>query len=478
MINKYVSKIHNFIKKQDGQFVTGDVVSVVFPKRKKVTGADVRTLKRWLQQHPDLIQVEDEVWDTKERIFRGALFRVILDPFELALRAFIPGQRIIPYLSSFLGHGDCKFWDGEGKLLDEAYKKFSFEEVYPFFFLLPIDMWDSANEDFDKSIVDFDMNTVDVPLYDLSTVLPDDAEEGASLVIEAISSNKGEYRVRYVSAEETGHELLQASILDASLEKEMQKIMQQQKFAIMSPDILFFRALASLGTDLKRVPGHSISDLVIASKLFALHRSSTGLVSIGLEGMASESDWEPMNGFEEDVDGVFESLDDIFSDFELSLSRVELESLAYGAIFLDWDNEELLKHLLPERVMSLLYPEELKTVDEEITKLFLKVRRNISKKEWSEEKQRFICEITLFYFGNIDTLRKIDEAQISLEKGLEQSLIDNAEITWLLMSMLWLLVDDETSSVPSEIEQLMDMASTSNNSLREVLADYLSASLQ
>lgn len=478
MINKYVSKIHNFIKKQSGQFVTGDVVSVVFPKRKKVTGADVRTLKRWLQQHPDLIQAEDEVWDTKERIFKGALFRVILDPFELALRAFIPGQRVIPYLSSFLGHGDCKFWDENGNLLDKAYKKFSFEEVYPFFFLLPIDMWDSANEDLEKSIVDFDMNTVDVPLYDLSGILPDDVEEGASLVIEAVSSNQGEFKVRYVSAEETGHELLQASILDASLEKEMQKIMQHQKFAIMSPDILFFRALSSLGTDLKRIPGHSISDLVIGSKLFALHRSSTGLVSIGLEGLVAVTDTELVDSFVEDGDGVFESLDDIFSDFELSLSRVEMESLAYGAVFLGWDNEELLNHLLPERVISLLYPEEVKTVNGEIKKLLSKVRRNISKKEWGEEKQKFICEITLFYFGNIDTLRKIDEAQISLEKDLEQSLIDNAEITWLLMSMLWLLVDDESSSVPAEIEQLMEMARMSNNSLREVLADYLSASLQ
>lgn len=476
MINQNLCKIHDFIRKQKITFSTENVISSVFSQKKKITGAEVRSIRRWLKQYPDILELSDENWLVKEDLFKGSFFRVFPGALEWKYRALLPGQRMIPYLSSFLGHADCSFWDSQGKHLEKRYQQFSFEEVYSLLFLLPVDMWEGKEKFPDQSVIDFNTNTVIVPLYDLSTVLPKKRDEKASFIIEVLSSSRGEFKLHYVNGEDTQRQLLEASTIDARLEKEILEVIQKQS-VVMSPDMLFLKALSALSPeDLKQTPGHPIIHLVMDSNLFLLHRSATGLISIHLNSKTVEvkekkkSCLEPSNH-----EGVFESLDDIFSAFELSLSREELDSLAYGVVLMKWRKKEVIEKLLPERVCAFLYPEEKNSIYNEVKNLLLRVSRSLNKKSWTEEKKECICSITRFYFENIETLRKIDSTQFVLEEISEQAFIDNAEVTALLMSMLWILVEDESSKVPSDLPELLQIAKSSNNVLKEMLANHLSA---
>lgn len=469
-MREFVPRVKAFIRENPAPFTSNEAAAYIFPKKKRISNADLRSLERVLEQHPDLFHTDDDLWYTKETILLGSSGRISLMPVDWALRGLVPGHRILPFPSGLLSQQDLQFELEDGTVLEKRFEVFNIEDVSDLILFLPLGMWGGLKTEGGPL-----GRSLELPVFDLAPVLPSEVDEGASLVFKALSPSSGRFSLRYVNGGQSTQEMLSMAPWDASLEYEMLSILREHHFSLIQPDVLLFKAIARLGDVPQGTPGQQLSNLLCDPNLFSLHRTPAGLVSLGLSGGSILQSTKTPNTAEPKL---IESLDDICSGFELSVGVDDLSNLAYGAQLLNWDLDSFISRSFPDRVLNVLTQEELDMVQREMSKMMQKANRILERENWTEDKLNLVGTISQFYFSNIETLRWIDEAGIPIEDIPDELLICNAEISGILMSIFSMVIRDKGTELGEPLEHLLQIAQDSKKALQELVASRLSGDLR
>ncbi len=104
--------------------------------RRKIAPDTLNDLRRGLEHHQNLIGVESNDYMPYPAVFRELgdfPLALPLGKMELARRRFLPGHRLIPFISHDLNESDLVFFDPQGRELPKERQTFLIEDVIHYY---------------------------------------------------------------------------------------------------------------------------------------------------------------------------------------------------------------------------------------------------------------------------------------------------------------------------------------------------------
>lgn len=339
--------IDNLIRESHAPFTVEDFVKRVEERwRKKISKTTLDSLKRKLSDHQYIIGTNSSDYlpypAVLEKIKHIPLL-VHLGKFEIKRKIFIPGHRLIPFISSGRTEADLTFLDPEGKVIPQEKKSFYIEEVIHFYQYagerhFPEDI--NVNEWMPgKSLVM-------TPVWDLQDFFAaHGSRSGDGLQVKLVDYDQGVFQIFPCSRNDIRSGLLKLRFLNVALESRVSALSEVDDFSSSSLEKQLLHGFFSLEEKYLDVPAFSLTDF-----LESLRELSPVSCEGGRVQLVPKWKSETMSVIQEEVrktpKGEKGSLEEIFMDLGLAFHEWEFISILYAVMASDKFQIESVFHLL------------------------------------------------------------------------------------------------------------------------------------
>lgn len=294
---------------------------------RKIAVSTLDRLKQRLLDHQRLIGMESDDFlpyrAVLEKIGHIPL-TVPLSALELQRRIFIPGYRLIPFLSSELTEDHLTFVDAAGAEIPKLKKSFLLEEVF--------DFYQYCNERHFPEHIKINewfpgKSSLTVTVWDMREAFAAfKSKPGDALLLDLLDYDRGIFRVRAYSAKQERRQRLQMRSLYVSLEEMLMRLSPRYDFSSASLEKQLLRAFYSLEDAALDVPAFSLSRFLEFLEKLSVVGCEWGYPRL----MPSDKfkRWEcAMELAPRKPTGQRGSLDEIFEDLGLPFDCVEFKAI-------------------------------------------------------------------------------------------------------------------------------------------------------
>lgn len=292
-------------------------------------------LKRKLSDHQYIIGTDSDDYvpyaAVLEKIQHIPLL-IHLGKFEITRKIFIPGHRMIPFVSSEHMETDLTFLDPDGVEIPKLKKNFYIEEVIHFYQYsaerhFPDDI--NVNEWMPgKSLV---MTTVWDTQKLFSTFK---CKPGDGLLVKLVDFSKGVFQIHPVSKAGVKSKQFKIRFLNVALETLLERFYEGREFVASSLEKQILRAFFSLDQEFLDVPAFSLTDFLESLKELSVVSCEGGKVQL-VPKWKSESMGSVKEETRKVPKGENGSLEEIFQDLGLAFHEWEFISILYTVMASD-----------------------------------------------------------------------------------------------------------------------------------------------
>jgi hypothetical protein len=328
--------IDNFIRESQTPFTVEDFAKEVEVRwRKKMSKTSMNHLKRKLSDHQYVIGTDSNDYlpysAVLEKIQHIPLL-VHLGKFEIAQKIFIPGHRMIPFVSSEHMETDLTFLGPDGNEIPKLKKNFYIEEVIHFYQY-------SAEHHFPDDIrVNEWMpgkSLVMTNVWDMQKLFSTGkCKPGDGLLIKLVDYSKGIFQIQPVPKVRVKSKQFKLRFLNVSLETLVNRFYEGQEFVESSLEKQILRAFFSMDQELLDVPAFSLTDFLESLQELSVVSCEGGKVQL-VPRWKSESTGFVKEETRRVPKGESGSLEEIFQDLGLPFHEWEFISILYTVMASD-----------------------------------------------------------------------------------------------------------------------------------------------
>ncbi len=314
--------------------------------RRKISESTLAQLKGKLSDHHYIVGTDSDDFLPYQAVLNkiGHIpLQVDLGKFELQQRIFIPGHRLIPFLSNDRKEADLTFLDADGREIPRQKRSFCIEEVMHFY--------QYAGERHFPGDIDVNewmpgKSSVLTSVWDMTAFFKTHRSlVGDALRIRLVDFDQGVFQILPCPRNEVRAGLLLSRRLHVALESILSQLCQREDFASASLQKQIMRTLFSLEEEALNVPAFSLTDFLESLKELTAVSSEGGQVQL-IPTWKSE----PVGFVREDADRVPKgekgSLEEIFQDLGLAFHEWEFIAILYTVMASDKFKIELVFNLL------------------------------------------------------------------------------------------------------------------------------------
>ncbi len=414
----------NLILKSNTSFTSDDFEKKILALwHQEIPTSTLKRLKKKLSSHNDLIETNGNCFlpiPLALQKIKNLPLSIRLNSFEINNKVFLPGHRLIPFISNKKKESDLTFLYSESNEIAKQKLPFLIEDIVPYYqYSSPVHFPDEIklnNWALEKS-------SLLVTAWDISHIIhKNKLEEGDFLSIKLADYEKGIFQVQPCYKRTKHLARLKMRSLFLSMEKTLKKLCTLDSFCSMGIEKQVLYTLYHIDKKLLNVPAFSFVDFI---------ESLTELEVVGCEkggGRLVPGSNNYLNNLvcEEKPrvsKGEIGSLDKIFYDLKLAFNKDEFVSILYTVM-----GSEAYKL---ESVFNILFLGEGKIFsNNNQQKVFYKHLRKLLKKIYSDLKQPESKVISTLRdqtvsikLSLIESLRFLEKNEVGL-KDLPQDLLD------------------------------------------------------
>ena len=339
--------IDNLIRESQMPFTVEDFSKEVEKRwRKKMSKTSLTHLKQKLSSHKYIIETDSNDYlpysVVLEKIQHIPLL-VHLGKFEIDRNIFIPGHRMIPFVSNDHTESDLIFLDPDGKEIPRLIKKFYIEEVIHFYQYsgeshFPDDI--NVNEWMPgKSLVM-------TPVWDMRQLFASrKCKPGDGLLIKLVDYTKGTFQILPLTKSQVRSKQLNIRFLNVALESSLIRLYSGEELVLSTLQKQILCAFFSLEEQFLNAPAFSLADFLESLNELSILSTEGGKVQLVPKwksetlGLIEEETSKPPKGDRG-------SLEEIFQDLGLPFHEWEFISILYSVMSSDKFNDESVFNLL------------------------------------------------------------------------------------------------------------------------------------
>ena len=449
------SLIDNLIRESHAPFTVEDFAKKVEKRwRKKISKTALDSLKRQLSDHQYIIGTNSNDYLPYSAVLekiRHIPLLVHLGKFEMNRKVFIPGHRLIPFISNGRTEADLTFLDPEGKVIPQQKQTFYIEEVIHFYQYagerhFPDDI--NVNEWMPgKSLVM-------TPVWDMKELFAAaKVKAGDALLVKLVDYDQGVFQIFPGPRNRIRSGLLKIRYLNVALESQLSQLCEADDFDSCSLEKQLLRGFFSLDEKFLDVPAFSLTDFLESLKELNAVSCEGGRVQL-VPRWASES----MGAIREETAkiprGDNGSLEEIFMDLGLAFHEWEFISILYAVMATDKFKIESVFHLLFGGQGKLfLNRQQHDAFYKRLRKLLFRICEDLKTPE--SRLIRELREKTVeVKFSLIGILRFLEENQVGLEDLPADTLNQIVDLDYFCTETLRKFADREH---PPEIKFIRDV---------------------
>jgi hypothetical protein len=414
----------NLILKSNTSFTSADFEKKILALwHHEIPTSTLKRLKKKLSSHNDLIETNGNCFlpiPLALQKIKNLPLSIRLNSFEINNKVFLPGHRLIPFISNKKKEPDLTFLYSESNEIAKQKLPFLIEDIVPYYqYSSPVHFPDEIklnNWALEKS-------SLLVTAWDISHIIKKNKlEEGDFISIKLVDYEKGIFQVQPCYKRTMYLARLKMRSLFLSMETTLKKLCTLDSFCSMGIEKQVLYTLYQIDKKLLNVPAFSFVDFI---------ESLTELEVVGCEAgggrlVPGSNNYHNNLVCEEKPrvsKGETGSLDRIFYDLKLAFNKDEFVSILYTVI-----GSEAYKL---ESVFNILFWGEGKVFsNNNQQEVFYKHLRKLLKKIYSDLKQpesKVISNLrdqtVSIKLSLIEILRFLEKNEVGL-KDLPQDLLD------------------------------------------------------
>jgi hypothetical protein len=419
----------NLIKESLAPFSAEEFLKKVQEVLRKNLPADtLNNLKQNLSSHDYLIGLDSEDYlpysAVLEKINHIPL-SMAPGKLEFARKLFIPGHRLLPFLSRDCLEKNLTILDPEGRPVPKRKESFFIEDVVHFY------QYFSDRHFPDEIKVNEKIpgkSFLVVPAWDMKQVYSSlRLKPGEVFGMRLVDFEGGVFQIFPNSRKDLNRGRLKMRSLHVALEEALLDLCEDEQFCTLGLEKQLMRAFFAIDADVLKVPGFSLIDFLESLKDLTLLRDDSGNVQLASLEMA-----EAVKVFKSEPlaipKGRKGSLEKIFQDLHLAFHEAEFKAILYSVM-----GTEKFK---PESVFQLLFGGEGKLFfdNNQHGSFYSKLRKMLHDicDDLKAPESLVVSELrdktVEMKLGLIGILRFLEEHQVGLEDLPEDTLEQVADL--------------------------------------------------
>ena len=328
--------IDNFIRESHAPFTVEDFAKEVEERwRKKISKTSMNHLKRKLSNHQYIIGTDSNDYLPYPAVLEKIQHIPLLIPlgkFEISRKMFIPGHRMIPFVSSERTETELTFLDPDGEEIPKLKKSFFIEEVIHFYQYsgerhfpddIDVNEWMPG-----KSLM---MTTV----WDMQKLFTEGkCKPGDGLLIKLVDYSRGIFQIHPLPKFKVKSKQFKIRFLNVALETLLDRFYEGREIVETSLEKQILLAFFSLDQEFLDVPAFSLTDFLESLKTLTVVSGEGGKVQL-VPKWKSESMQFVQEEARKTPKGEKGSLEEIFQDLGLAFHEWEFVSILYTVMASD-----------------------------------------------------------------------------------------------------------------------------------------------
>ena len=337
----------NLIRESRVPFNADDFMNRIQERwRRKIAPTTLDQLKQRLWDHDFLIGIHGQKFLPCQAVLdRIGHMPLAAHPgkYELDRKIWIPGHRLVPFVSWDRAEEDLVFLDPQGQAIPKTKKTFFIEEVLPYYQYsderyfpdqIKVNQWMPGK------------SQVNLTVWDISALLSQfHFEPGDGFKIHLVDYPAGVFRLAPYSGSECRQDRLQTRALHVQLEHVLSDLMNDRNFVNVGLEKQLLQAFFSFNTDFGNLPAFALPHFVEEAQKLAVVRSDNAGIHFGwsLDSENYSAVWEAAPKMPQ---GRMGSLNEIFEDMGLVVSEFEFKAMMYAVMGSDDFDIEMVFALL------------------------------------------------------------------------------------------------------------------------------------
>ncbi|MFQ5450925.1 MAG: hypothetical protein ACE5E9_09870 [Nitrospinaceae bacterium] len=338
--------IDHLIRESRAPFTAEDLAKKIQERwRRKISKTTLDRLKRQLTDHDCIIGTDSEDFLPCQAVLEkiGHLpLAIHLGNFEIKQKIFVPGHRMIPFLSRNWKENDVTFLDPEGNEIPKRKKTFFIEEVIHFYqysgeYHFPGEI--NVNEWMPGK------SSMVTTVWDMEALFRKfKCKTGDVMHMKLLDYQRGVFQLRPCPRKEMRAGLLKNRSLHLALESVLSRLCEDEAFASSSLEKQILRGFFSVEEKFLDVPAFCLTDFMESLKELTVVNCE-GSVQL-VPAWKSEPSRIVREESRKTPQGEKGSLEEIFQDLGLAFHEWEFISILYTVMASDKFKVEVVFYLL------------------------------------------------------------------------------------------------------------------------------------
>lgn len=294
--------------------------------QRKIADTTLHHLKQKLAGHESLIEIRSNDYLPYQAVLKkiqDISLAVSLRGLEVRNRIFIPGYRVMPFVSNDLSEEELVLLDPEGREIPKFKKSFYLENVIEFYRY-------SGDRYFPDKITINEWlpgkSSVSLTVWDMKRVGLDlGVKRGGRFRIRLVDYERGVFKLESCCQREYRDSRLKRRSLYVAMEAALVSLCAEKEFSSFSLEKQLMRVFYDLDEKLLDIPAFSLLEFLESLKtLGVVGYEDGGPRLVWVQKTESHSDWEPVP---QTPTGQNRSLDEIFEDLGFPFSATEFKAI-------------------------------------------------------------------------------------------------------------------------------------------------------
>lgn len=296
--------------------------------QRKIAEATLRNLKQKLSAHDSLIEINSGDYLPCQAVLKkihNIPLAVSLRELEVKHQIFIPGYRLVPFVSSELSEKDLILIDAKGEEIPHFKKSFYLENVIEFYRY-------SGDRYFPDHITVNEWlpgkSSISLTVWDLKQVDLGLGKKGNDQFrVRLIDHKRGVFQLYPYSRKDHQESRLIRRALHLAMENALIPLCSGKEFSALTLEKQLLRVFYDLNENLLKLPAFSLLEFFDSLKTLAVVGYEDGgprLVWAQKPESDSHSDWDPVPQV---PTGQNRSLDEIFADMAFPFNAAEFKAI-------------------------------------------------------------------------------------------------------------------------------------------------------
>ena len=307
---------------------SADDFAVLLKERwqRKIADATLHNLKQKLIGHESLIEIKSNDFLPYQAVLKkihDISLAVPLCGLEVRHRIFIPGYRVMPFVSNDLSEESLVFLDLEGREIPKFKKSFYLENVIEFYRYsgdryfpdkITINEWIPGKSSVSLTVWDMKKQGLELGV-----------KQGGKFRVRLVDYEKGIFQLQPYSQKDDRESRLKRRSLYVAMEAELVSLCAEKEFSSFSLEKQLMRVFYNLEETFFDIPAFSLLEFLESLKILAVvGYEDGGPRLVWAQKTESHSDWDPVPQIPTGQNG---SLDAIFEDLGFPFSTAEFKAI-------------------------------------------------------------------------------------------------------------------------------------------------------